>query len=188
MPRNPLPVHGALQATLDLEQAQVFLRSLRITAERRGSPSHTLEVTGDLEDFTHPRWHARVAGDLDMRLLDPITGFGDAPEGLARLDLTAAGQQNTFQIDGGVHVDGGSYIGGGITATAFTPDTHVHADGKQLLLTGIVARLRQGGQTRGRGRAWTVASQRSLRVPAADSSAQLKCFHPIAILSSALQS
>jgi translocation and assembly module TamB len=149
VPRNPLPVHGALQATLDLEHAQVFLRSLRITAERRGGPSHALEVTGDLEDFTHPHWHAHVQGDLDMRLLDPVTGYPDAPDGLARLDLTAAGQVNTFQIDGGVHIDGGSYIGEGVTATGITLDTRVHADGKQLLITGIVARLRQGGQLEG---------------------------------------
>ena len=149
VPRNPLPVHGALQATLDLEHAQVFLRSLRITAQRRGSPSHSLEVTGDLEDFTHPQWHAHVVGDLDFRLLDPITGFGDAPDGLARLDLTAAGRQNAFQIDGGIHVDGGSYIGAGVTVTGFTLDTRVHADSKQLLLTGIVARLHQGGQLEG---------------------------------------
>jgi translocation and assembly module TamB len=149
VPRDPLPVHGNLQATIDLERAQVFLRSLRITAERRGGPSHALEVTGDLEDFTHPHWHAHLEGDLDMRLLDPITGYGDAPEGLARLDLTAAGQEGAFQIDGGVHIDGGSYIGEGVTATGLTLDTRVHADQKQLLITQIVARLRQGGQIEG---------------------------------------
>jgi translocation and assembly module TamB len=154
VPRNPLPVHGTLQATLDLEHAHVFLRSLEITAERRGGPSHSLEVTGDLEDFTHPHWHAHVQGDLDMRLLDTITGYGDAPEGLARLDLVAAGQQNAsqqaaFQIDGGIHIDDGSYIGEGVTATGVTLDTRVHADQKQLLVNGIVVRLRQGGQLEG---------------------------------------
>ena len=149
VPRNPLPVHGNLQATLDLEHAQVFLRSLRITAERRGGSQHSLEVTGDLEDFTHPHWHARLMGDLDMRLLDPITGYGGAPEGLARLDLTAAGQQDMFQIDGGVHIDDASYIDEGVTATGITLESRVHADGKLLLLTGIVARLRQGGQIEG---------------------------------------
>jgi translocation and assembly module TamB len=149
VPRNPLPVHGALQATLDLEHAHVFLRSLRITAERHGAPSHSLEVTGDLEDFTHPQWHAHVQGDLDMRLLDPITGYGDAPEGLARLDLTAAGQENAFLIDGGVHIDDGSYVGAGVTARGFTLDTRVHADQKQLLITQIVFRQRQGGQIDG---------------------------------------
>ncbi|MGA3130488.1 MAG: translocation/assembly module TamB domain-containing protein [Terracidiphilus sp.] len=147
--RKDLDVHGVLQATLDLEHAQVFLRSLRITAERRGGQKHALDITGDLADFTHPRWHAHLLGDLDMRLIDPITGYADAPEGLARLDLAAAGQQAAFQIEGGVHIDNGSYIGEGVTATGITLDTHVHADGKQLLLTQIVARLRQGGQIEG---------------------------------------
>jgi translocation and assembly module TamB len=149
VPRNPLPVHGAMQATLDLERAHVYLRSLRITAERRGAPSHSLEVTGDLEDFAHPKWRAHVQGDLDMRLLDPITGYGDAPEGLARLDLAVAGQERAFQIDGGVHIDDGSYIGAGITARGFTLDTRVHADQKQLLITQVVFRQRQGGQIEG---------------------------------------
>ncbi|MGB8847573.1 MAG: hypothetical protein WCC73_17965, partial [Terracidiphilus sp.] len=149
VPRNPLPVHGALQATLDLEHAQVFLRSLRITAERRGGQKHTFEITGDLADFTHPHWHAHLAGDLDMRLLDPITGYPDAPDGLARLDLAATGQEGAFQIGGGVHIDGGSYVGEGVTATGITLDTRIHADQKQLLITQIVARLRQGGQIEG---------------------------------------
>jgi len=176
VPRNPLPVHGALQAALDLESAQVFLRSLRITAERRGGPQHSLEVTGDLEDFTHPHWHAHVHGDLDMRLLDPITGYADAPEGLARLDLAAAGQGGAFQIDGGVHIDDGSYIGQGVTATGITLDTHIHADGKQLLVTGIVARLRQGGQLEG-----TVALEPWLPT---DASAHLQTPHATEIFSS----
>jgi translocation and assembly module TamB len=147
--RKNLAVHAAMQATLDLEHAQVFLRSLRITAERRGGQSHALDITGDLADFTHPRWHARLLGDLDMRIIDPITGYGDAPEGVARLDLAASGQQAAFQIEGGVHIDNGSYIGEGVTATGITLDTHVHANGKQLLLTQIVARLREGGQIEG---------------------------------------
>ena len=149
VPRNPLPVHGALQATLDLEHAQVFLRSLRITAERRGGPSHSLEVTGDLEDFTHPRWHAHVEGDLDMRLLDPITGYGDAPEGLARLDLTAAGQQTRSKSTAACTLTTVHTSAQGVTAKGITLDTRIHADGKQLLITGIVARLRQGGQIEG---------------------------------------
>ncbi|MGD0347228.1 MAG: translocation/assembly module TamB domain-containing protein [Terracidiphilus sp.] len=149
VPHNAVPVHGTLQATLDLEHAQVFLRSLRVTAERRGGEKRSVEITGDLEDFNHPHWHARVLGDLDMRLIDPLTGYPDAPVGLARLDLYAAGQEDVFQIDGGVHIDDGSYVGAGIYATGITLDTRVHADGKQLLFTQVVARLRQGGQIEG---------------------------------------
>ena len=96
VPRKELDVHGALQATLDLEHARLLVRSLRITAEGPGGKTHALDITGDLADFTHPRWHARLLGDLDMRLIDPITGYGDAPDGLARLDLTASGEEARF--------------------------------------------------------------------------------------------
>ncbi|MGH9561286.1 MAG: hypothetical protein ACRD3S_07510, partial [Terracidiphilus sp.] len=149
VPRKDLDVHGGMQATLDLGRSLVVLRSLRITAKSRGKESHALEITGDLSDFTHPRWKADVHGDLDMRLIDPITGYPDAPEGLARLDLTASGQNSAFRIDGSVHVDHGSYIGEGVIARDITLDTHVHADQKELDITQIVARLRQGGQIEG---------------------------------------
>ncbi len=143
------PVHGTLQATIDLERARLLLRSLRLTAHSAETKDRSLEVSGDVEDFTHPRWQARVVGDLDMRLLDPITGYPDAPEGIAHLDLAAGGQAETFHIDGPVHVDGGSYIGAGVIATGITLDARVHADPRQLLITQIVARLRQGGQIEG---------------------------------------
>jgi translocation and assembly module TamB len=142
-------VHGTLQATIDLERARLLLRSLRLTAHNAEARDRSLEVSGDVEDFAHPRWQARVVGDLDLRLLDPITGYPDAPEGIAHLDLAAAGQAVTFHIDGPIHVDEGSYIGEGVIATGITLDAQVHADARQLLIGQIVARLRQGGQIEG---------------------------------------
>ncbi len=138
-----------MQATIDLQRDRLLLTSLTLTARGSGIKKESLLVTGDLEDFTHLRWQAKVAGILDMRLLDPITGYPDAPEGLARVDLTAEGLEGAFAIDGGVHVAGGSYVGAGITATGINLDARVHADRKQLLITQIVARLRQGGQIEG---------------------------------------
>ena len=67
----------------------------------------------------------------------------------ASISLRRPAETAAFHIDGGVHIDGGSYIGAGVTATGITLDTHVHADHKQLLITKIVARLRQGGQIEG---------------------------------------
>jgi len=144
-----MPVHGTLQATIDLERTRLFLRSLRLTAHGPGLKDRALEISGDVEDFTHPRWQIRAVGDLDMRLLDPITGYPDAPEGIAHLDLAAGGQADTFHIDGPIHIDGGSYIGTGVIATGVTLDARFHADQKQMLITQVVARLRQGGQLEG---------------------------------------
>ena len=143
------PVHGYFQATLDLTRSAAFLRSFRVTARTPGGGDHALDVTGSLQDFTHPRWQAKAVGDLDMRLLDPVFGFPFAPEGIAHVNLDAAGEAGEFRTDGSVHIEDGSYIGPGAVATGIRADIHVHADQARLLLTNIVANLRQGGQMEG---------------------------------------
>jgi translocation and assembly module TamB len=142
-------VEGKLDLTLDLERNRVALTGLRLTAHRRPAQDRTLEVTGLLDDFNHPRWHANVIGDMDMRLLDPVFGYPDAPEGIAHLDLAADGLAGQFHIAGRVHVDGGSYIGAGIRAMGVNLDARVDADPRQLQITQIVAGLRQGGRIEG---------------------------------------
>jgi translocation and assembly module TamB len=147
--KTPLPVQGFIQTTLELTRNTATLRSLRITASGRGIKDRTLEISGSLEDFAHPRWQAKTVGELDLRLVDPITGYPFTPEGIAHLDLTASGDGGSFRTDGGVHIEGGSYIGTGVVATGVGLDAHVHADPRQLLITSIVARLRQGGVIEG---------------------------------------
>ena len=84
-----------------------------------------------------------------MRLLDPVTGYPCAPEGIAHVDLNGAGQAGEFRADGNVRVDNGSYIGTGVVATGLGFNAHVHADQGHLLVSSIVIRLRQGGQMEG---------------------------------------
>ncbi|HXR37905.1 MAG TPA: translocation/assembly module TamB domain-containing protein [Terracidiphilus sp.] len=148
------PALGSLQVTLDLTRTAAYLRSLKITSSfsgGKGRPAedHTLEVAGLLENFAHPHWQARTAGELDMRLLEPTFGFPFAPQGIAHLDLDSAGEGGEFRIDGNVHAVDASYIGTGVVAAGIGLDAHVHADPRQLLITKVVARLRQGGQLEG---------------------------------------
>ena len=143
------PVQGYFQATLDLMRDSVTLRSLRISSMAHGEKDQALEVSGILDDFAHPRWQAKAQGVLDMRLLNPVFGYPSAPEGRAHLDLTGEGGAGEFRADGGIQIEGGSYIGTGVVATGLRVDMHVHADPKQLLVTSIDAHLRQGGQMQG---------------------------------------
>jgi translocation and assembly module TamB len=143
------PVQGYMQATLELTRNASTLRSLRITASGRGIKDRTLDISGALEDFAHPRWQARAVGELDLRLVDTITGYPFTPEGIAHLDLTGSGDAGSFRADGGVHVENGSYIGTGVVATGVGLDAHFHADEKQLQVTSILLRLRQGGEIDG---------------------------------------
>jgi translocation and assembly module TamB len=148
------PAPGSMQATLDLTRSSMWLRSLRITtsfpaAKGHSEESHTVEVSGSLQDFSHPRWQATVTGDLDLQLMEPSLGYPFTPEGIAHLNLDCAGEAGQFRIDGDVHAVNASYIGTGVVATGVLLDAHVHADARQLLITKVVARLRQGGQLDG---------------------------------------
>ena len=139
-----MAAHGRVEAALDFTRNAAYLRSLRLS-----SGDHELLVSGTLQNFAHPRWETKITGDLDMRLLEPVTGYPFAPQGIARLDLSGAGQAGQFRADGTLHVDGGSYIGTGVVATGVGLDARFHADPEQLLVTSIVARPRQGGQIEG---------------------------------------
>jgi translocation and assembly module TamB len=143
------PVEGYAQATLDLQRNAAYLRSLRVTSRGPQGQELALSVSGSLLNFARPRWEGKVSGDLDMRLIDPITGFPWSPAGSARLDLAGAGQGAQFRIDGPLHIEGGEYSQPGVTATGVELDAHVHADPEQLLFTSVVLRPREGGQVEG---------------------------------------
>jgi hypothetical protein len=66
-----------------------------------------------------PAGRRMLDGDLDMRLLDPITGYRCA-RGHGSSRSRRCRHWPAFQIDGGVHIDNGSYLGAGVTATGIT--------------------------------------------------------------------
>ena len=143
------PVDGYVKATLDLTRNAAYLRSLELTATGKDGTNRVLNVAGQLTDFSHPRWQASVNGEIDLRLLEPITGYGFAPEGIAHLDLAGQGHAGQFRADGTIHAENAAYVGPGVTARGVGLDAHIHADPERLLITSVVARLHQGGQLEG---------------------------------------
>jgi translocation and assembly module TamB len=143
------PVEGYFQASVDFTRSAVYLRSLRLTAHSKGSADRVLNVAGELDDFSRPRWKATAQGEIDLKLMEPAFGYPFTPEGIARLNLAAAGQVSEFRIDGTVHADNASYIGTGVVARGVGLDARVHADPLHLQITNVTARLKPGGQLEG---------------------------------------
>ncbi len=147
--RKPLTFHGFFQATIDLTRTALYLRSFRLTSREHGVPDRTLDISADLQNFAQPRWHAKVQGDFDMRLLDPLVDFPNVPAGVARLDVDAAGDTGEFRADGTAHVDDGALVMPGLVLRNLRVDTHVHVDPSQMIFSSVVARFPQGGEITG---------------------------------------
>jgi translocation and assembly module TamB len=145
----PPALHALFQISLDLTRNAAYLRSLRITASSRDIKDRTLEVSGALTDFTHARWQARVAGEFDMRMLNPIMDYPFTPDGVARMDLTGAGDRGEFRLDGPVHVDHGAYVAPGVSVREVQIDTRVHVDPNQMHFGSVTVRFKEGGSISG---------------------------------------
>ena len=143
------PVHGMVLAQADLMRNSMTLRRLEIAAVAKDAGDHALRISGSMEDFAHPRWRAKAEGELDLKLVRAATGDPDTPEGVARMDLVAAGKGTEFSADGTVHIDGFTYTDAEVKAIATGVDARLHADLQQLQLTSFVARLPHGGEIDG---------------------------------------
>jgi translocation and assembly module TamB len=148
-PSSAEMAQGRLQAVVDLTRNAAYLRSLRLISETGKRAQHSLEITGTFQDFGHPHWNAKAVGDLDMRLLNPTTGFPFTPEGVAQVDLNGSGAAGEFRADGSVFVDNGAYVAPGVNATGVQLSARVHADPDKLAITEVRARLRKGGEIDG---------------------------------------
>jgi translocation and assembly module TamB len=143
------PVEGYFEAAADFTHNAAYLRSLRLTAHSKGAPDRVVNLNGELIDFGHPHWKANAVGEIDFKLVEPALGYPFTPEGIARVNLVAAGQSGEFRIDGAVHADNASYVGPGVMARGVGFDAHVHADALRLEITNVTAHLKAGGDLSG---------------------------------------
>lgn len=146
---KPTTYYGFFQATLDLTHNALYLRSLRLTSREHGHPDRTFDITADLRNFAKPEWHAKLQGDFDMRLFDPLVDFPNVPAGLAHLNVEAAGDTGEFRADGVAHVEDGAFVYPGVVLRGLRVDTHVHVDPRQMVFTSVVVRFPQGGEITG---------------------------------------
>jgi translocation and assembly module TamB len=146
---GPPILGGFFQASLDLTRTALYLRSLRLTSREHGLPDRTLDISADLQNFANPHWKAKIQGDFDMRLFDPLVDFPNIPTGVLHMNVDAAGDTGEFRADGIAHVDDGALVMPGLVLKRLRVDTHVHIDPRQMVFTSVVARFPQGGQITG---------------------------------------
>ena len=138
------PVTSRVDASVLLFHDAVQLDSLRLAALDR-----TLTVHGKLTSFTHPEWQAEANGQVDLRVLAPLTGFFFLRSGVLNLNASASGQGTQFQSAGDVASNAIHYQDPIVDAQTNAVSAHFKCDAKQLLVSTVHARLAQGGEVDG---------------------------------------
>ena len=138
------PVSSRVDAAVTLYHDSAELESLQLKTMDR-----TLTLRGKLTSFTHPAWQGQADGDVDLRILGPFVGFDYTRSGVATLKASASGKGAEFQGSGEISSDAIHYRDTVVDAQTAGFYARFKADTKQLLVSGIRARLSRGGELTG---------------------------------------
>lgn len=133
-------VHSVMDASLRLERNRLVIDSFML---RTGASQ--LSLDGALVNFVHPKWNLRVKGDLDLAVVQALSGISGINRGEVRIDLQGSGSGSAFEVSGPATVSGASYHAGSIRLTEFSANALIHITQTQLELHNMRARLGKGG-------------------------------------------
>ncbi len=148
-----LTAHRAKQpviaSTIDLNIA-LGRNAAELSGFRLKTASSVLQASGNIANYSDPRWNVATNGEVDVRELEALTEIEGLQRGIASLNLKCQGEGSSkFSIDGDARVKGGAYKDEYVTLQSVDATTTVHVSQDELVLQNAVAKLRQGGMIEG---------------------------------------
>ena len=134
------PVDSHLELKVDMGRNQANLQSLSFTT----GPSR-LDATASVQDFANPQWKLAANGRIDVREVEALTAIEGLDRGVADLALQGQGTLAKFNIDGQANITGADYKASYAHTGMADVTTAIHINETDLGVTGIRARLREGG-------------------------------------------
>jgi translocation and assembly module TamB len=135
-------VAATADAEFSLGQNKVQVRSLKLTSQKS-----SVELSGTIDDFTHPRLQLTYGGTIDLAQLAAITRAYNLRGG--GLNITGSGDfaQDNFTASGKLVLRGVNYEDGSLSLCDATAGADFAVDRDHILLKKINARLLGGTVT-----------------------------------------
>jgi translocation and assembly module TamB len=141
----------------DLQSRSAFTADIDITKQAANithmewsTASSKLTVTGSLANYAHPVWNANAKGQVDLHEVGAVTGYSPLSNGIAQVDLRAAGKADgEFALDGNVSVREGGFTAPWLLLRHVTLQTQVHLDNTTMLFTQVKSVLDGRGRVDG---------------------------------------
>ena len=144
--KNSTETHSRLQVKLQLAGDSIRIDSLNLqTGDSR------LMATGEVRDFSAPRWKANVWGSVDARQIGAMTGEDELRNGKAQLSMEAHGAAGgKFLVSGHVDLRSGEWEAPWLRLRNVDVHTNVTVDDDQCSLTDFSSVLEDQGEISGR--------------------------------------
>ncbi len=138
--------HSVLFADMDIAP-----KAAKITRLEWYTDSSKLAITGALQNYAHPTWQGTVQGRANLREVGAVTGYDPLRDGVADLNLHAAGNADgKFFVDGIFSVRQGAFFAPWLQLQQVALQSHLHLDNTTLLLSQFTSDLHGQGNVNGR--------------------------------------
>ncbi|MGC2213783.1 MAG: translocation/assembly module TamB [Silvibacterium sp.] len=134
------PIHSTIDAQVELGHNRLDLQSLQLQ-----SGNSRLDISGALTNFADPAWKLQVKGGVELQEIEALSDVPGLNRGQVQLDLQGSGNKSNFIVNGQSKVTAASYHAGSVHVAEVNAETGIHITQGELDLTGIRARLAQGG-------------------------------------------
>lgn len=143
--------HGAAQpvASRLFIQIDATHNDLRLNHLTFLSGQSRLEVAGNLSNFAHPQFRMHATGSIDLRALEPLTGFHGIHSGVLQLETEAHGTPASYTLQGTAQLDNLLYEPGPGQSVGLNARSQLLITQDEISATGFQAQFAGGGAASG---------------------------------------
>jgi translocation and assembly module TamB len=138
------PVHSKLTMEVD-----AWLKHLEIRNLVFRSGDSRLHLSGTVMNYAHPHLALAADGQIDLRVLEPLTGTRGIRQGVLRLKAHGNGDAKDFALLGHLQLLDFNYHNTNVHAEGLSAETQLLVTQDEIALTGFHARLASGGAFEG---------------------------------------
>ena len=143
------PVRSRLTVKADLSRTGAVVSQLQLQTGNSPKQGSLLEVSGSLQNYADPQLDFAARGSIDVREVEALTAVPGLESGIAELRLTAKGNPSNFSVDGNAKVLGAAYRIPEVQVSGVNGSADIHITQDEIALTGLTARLPEGGSLDG---------------------------------------
>uniref|UniRef100_A0A7V5CSH4 Translocation and assembly module TamB C-terminal domain-containing protein n=1 Tax=Acidobacterium capsulatum TaxID=33075 RepID=A0A7V5CSH4_9BACT len=138
------PVHSKLTLAVNAWRKHLEIRNLVFT-----SGDSRLQMAGTVTNYAHPQLTLTADGQIDLRVLEPLTGTRGIQKGVLRLKAHGTGDAQKFALLAQLQLKDFNYHNTNVHTDGLSAETQLLVTQDGIAATGFHARLATGGHFEG---------------------------------------